>query len=208
MQSLVEITNAFQTVGFYGVHANTAAGIPHEVLCRRWGGGCTRGLIAVGGCLAQRREATRQKCRSTLLGAYTPVGIALGHDVDVLLHGLLLGHSLDAVPRVPLGARLHLHGPRLRSLDVADSGLRERSMQRCEQSRCSKRTAGGCLLEQLVPARKSVSFRGTKAHRHKCPHIRSFSSLVASGLGGEFLMNLEHYRACEGWVCRVPNKGD
>ena len=71
-----------------------------DKLCRRWGGGCTRGLIAVGGCLAQRREATRQKCRSTLLGAYTPVGIALGHDVDVLLHGLLLGHSLDAVPGV------------------------------------------------------------------------------------------------------------
>ena len=145
-----------------------------DKLCRRWGGRCACGLIAVGGGLAQRREAARQKSRSTLLGAYTPVGIALGDDVDVLLHGLLLGHALDAVPRVPLGARFHLNGPRLRALDVADSGLRKRSMQRSEQSWGSRWTAGGCLLEQLVPASASVSLlnlAGQKRMATKCPHI-------------------------------------
>ncbi len=44
--------------------------------------------------------------------------------VRVLLHRLLLGHALHAVPCVPLGARLHLHSPRLRALYVSDGSLR------------------------------------------------------------------------------------
>ena len=51
------------------------------------------------------------------------------------------------------------------------------------------------LLEQLVPA---IGKRQRQACARACstnnarPHISSFSSLVASALGGELRMNLEH----------------
>jgi hypothetical protein len=47
-------------------------------------------------------------------------------------------------------------------------------MQRSEQSWGSRWTAGGCLLEQLVPASASVSLvnlAGQKRMATKCPHI-------------------------------------
>lgn len=61
-----------------------------------------------------------------LLGTYTPVGVAFSDKIDVLFHGLFFGHAFDTVPCVPLGTSLHLHGPRLGSLDVSNSGLIKR----------------------------------------------------------------------------------
>lgn len=49
----------------------------------------------------------------------------LGDEVDVLLHGLLLGHALDLGPGVPLGAGLKVDLPRLRARDVSLGGLLE-----------------------------------------------------------------------------------
>lgn len=51
-------------------------------------------------------------------GLRGPGRAGLVQQLHVLAHGLLLGHALHRVPRIPLGARLKLHRPRLRALDV------------------------------------------------------------------------------------------
>jgi hypothetical protein len=109
--------------------------------------------------------------------AHTPVGIALGHYLHVLFHRVFLRHALeniqerkhngnlmgspcylDAVPRVPLGARLHLHGPWLRALDVADSCLRG-SERMLKPNRGADVRVELHLFEKLVPAHIITRYR-------------------------------------------------
>lgn len=80
---------------------------------------------------------------------YTPVSVTLGDDLDVLLHRVLLGHSLHAVPCVPLGARLHLHGPWLSALDISNGGLCqiESTMRNCTSNEISVKTVNGASCE-------------------------------------------------------------
>merc|ERR1711935_67301 len=53
------------------------------------------------------------------------LGLVLLARIDVLLHCLLFGQALDAVPCIPLCSSLKLNGPRLTTLHVARRGLFE-----------------------------------------------------------------------------------